>query len=276
MHPTLLEIGSLRFHAYPTMLAVAFLVCTLAITRDLNRQNPPIALDTAAGVWAFFGALVGARAFCIIQYGELRDLWRAVFFWERGLVFYGGLIGGIAAVYVYALRHRLPKAPIADAVAPYLALGEAITRIGCFLNGCCWGSVTHVPWAVCFPVGSYAYEQQLAAHSIAASATCSAPVHPTQAYMSIGLLGVFLFIKACSGRRWPIGMSTALYAIAYGLLRFTVEVFRGDSEYSVAGRFTVSQAISLTLFAAGIVSLGLLSLKRSSLERPKKEQNSLG
>lgn len=273
MHPTLLEIGPFVFHAYPTLLAVAFLVCTLLIVRDLNRQAPPIPLDTTAGVWAFFGALIGARAFCIVQYGSVKDLWRAILFWERGLVFYGGLIGGVLAVYLYAHRRRLPKLAVADAVAPYLALGEAITRIGCLLNGCCWGAVSALPWALCFPAGSFAFEQQVSAHVIAPASAWSAPVHPTQIYMTLGLILAFFVIRAARVNGSPTGLPVILYGILYGALRFTVECFRGDSARSVAG-LTVSQSISVMLVVAGMSGLACMAWRRKGVWKSTKEYTS--
>jgi phosphatidylglycerol:prolipoprotein diacylglycerol transferase len=259
MRPTLVEVFGFKFHAYPTMLAVAFLVGTLLTVRDLQRRDPPVPGSTQGGLWAFLGSLVGAKVYWILQYSEPKYLWHAVLVWEGGLVFYGGLIGGIFALYLYLVINRLPRLIVADAAAPYLALGEAITRIGCFLNGCCWGKVTAVPWAVCFPRNSYAYKRQIEQLLIDPSATVSAPVHPTQLYMTVGLLVVIVLLRAGAKRRPRDGVIALLYCFCYGVLRFAIEAFRADSARPVFG-MTVSQGISLVLAA---VSLGvLLALKR--------------
>ena len=271
MRPTLLEIGGLQFHAYPTMLAIAFLLCTLGMVRDLQRRTPPISLDPVVGVWALLGAMIGARAYCILQYGEIQDVWQAIFFWERGLVFYGGLIGGVLTVYVYLRWKRIPAVPVSDATAPYLALGEAITRIGCFLNGCCWGDVTHLPWGVHFPAGSLPYNQQLLDQIIQPTALTSAPVHPTQLYMTIGLLVVFAILKTLAHRTTIPGMLVAGYGIGYGILRFCVEGLRGDSARSVLG-MTISQTISLGFVLAGFVVVVWMLATKKRQKRDTEEE----
>ena len=252
MRPTLFEIGRLKFHGYPTMLAIAFLVGVFFCVRDLRRLDPPVEGKPTAGLWVFLGALVGAKAFWIIQFWGFRYLWQAIFIWEPGLVYYGGLMGGILGAYLYILLHRLPPLRIADVAAPYLALGEAITRIGCFLNGCCWGRDTHVFWAVQFPKWSYPYKQQIEDHLIDKTAAASLPVHPTQLYMMIGLVIIAIILKLSFRRRPFNGAVGLLYCFFYGILRFTVEVFRGDSVHSVSG-MTVSQSISLFLVMGSVV-----------------------
>ncbi|HPC17889.1 MAG TPA: prolipoprotein diacylglyceryl transferase [Candidatus Hydrogenedentes bacterium] len=250
MHPTLIDAFGYKFHAYPTMLAVAFLTCTLLAVREAQRRNPPIDATPQGGLWAFIGGLLGAKIYWILQYSEPKYLWRAFFVWEGGLVFYGGLIGGIFAVYVYIRVNDFPVRVCADIVAPYLALGEAITRLGCFLNGCCWGAPANVPWAVSFPKNSHVYWQQVRDHLITGSETASLPVHPTQLYMTAGLLLAMALMMRHEKTPHVPGATGALYLFFYGVVRFTVEMFRGDSARSVMG-MTVSEAISLGLVFAG-------------------------
>lgn len=266
MHPTLIEIFGLRFHAYVTMLAVAFLVGTLSIVRNLNRQEPPVPITTLSGIWAFSGALIGAKAFWIAQYDSIWNLWRVVFFWESGLVFYGGLIGAIIGLAAYTTVARLPFLSVVDACAPYAALGEAITRMGCFLNGCCWGRVCDAPWGVTFPRFSPAFDQQVHDHLITPAATAPLPVHPTQLYMVLGLSIAFTLLIRAWRRSHFGGQICLMYIFLYGVVRFTVEIFRGDCVRSVFG-LTVSQAISLGLMVAGMI--GLITLRRRDpAERP--------
>ena len=254
MRPTLLDIFGYKFHAYPTMLAIAFLTCTLLVVRDLQRHDPPIDASPQGGLWVFLGALFGAKAYWILQYSEPKYLWHTLYIWEGGLVFYGGLMGGVVAILAYLKFNKLPIWPAADICAPYLALGEAITRIGCFLNGCCWGGITSLPWAVTFPRHSHVFDQQLADHQLAASASAAAPVHPTQLYMTLGLLGAMIIMKRYLKRPHADGMIVLLYCMSYGVLRFTVEALRADSARSFLG-MTISQAISLAMALAGTVLL---------------------
>ena len=257
MRPTLLEVFGLKFHAWPTMLALAFLVGTLLAVRHGERAKPPIIGNPQGGLWAFIGALVGAKVFWILQYSEPKLLWRAFFLWEGGLVYYGGLIGGALAAFAYITVHKLPIRRSADVCAIYLALGQAITRVGCFLNGCCWGIETDVPWALTFPKNSYAYKHQIEAGIIDHTAVHANPVHPTQLYMVIGLIAIFALLEVAYGRRHFDGAIALLYCFAYGILRFIVEFYRGDSARSVFG-MTVSQVISLGLLILPVVVLALM------------------
>lgn len=261
MHPTLLHIFGLRFGAYMTMLATAFLVCTLGAVRDLQRRQPPVDATTHGGLWAFVGALLGAKAYWILQYDHPANLWRAVFIWQGGLVFYGGLAGGLLGAWAYAALNRIPKLALADAAAPYLALGEAITRIGCFLNGCCWGAVSNVPWAVAFPRNSPPFRQHVLEGLLDNTASRSMPVHPTQLYMVIALVAVFFALKRLNARSPFPGAAALGYLLAYGVIRFVVESFRGDSARSVAG-LTVSQTISGVLAILSISVFLVISLRR--------------
>ena len=255
MHDTILAIGDLRFHAYPTMLAAAFLTCTLLGCRKAARQHPPIYVNPRAGLCGFVGALLGAKVFWILQYSEPQRLWRALLFWEGGLVYYGGLIGGVTGITIYILWNRLPFWRVGDVCVVYLALGQAITRLGCFLNGCCWGTVSAVSWAVRFPKHSYAYKDHLGHGWIDRASERSLAVHPTQLYMMAGLFVIFLLLRWAQRRSPFKGFTVALYCFAYGVLRFCVEFLRGDSARSVFG-LTVSQTLSLVLIlGATIVAL---------------------
>ncbi len=257
MRPTLVKFFGLEFHAYTTMLAAAFLVCTLLAVREGLRQNPPIEGNPRGGLWAFFGALIGAKAFWIIQYDTPWNVWRAVFVWMGGYVFYGGLLGGAGALLLYMRLNRLPILRSGDICVQYLALGEAITRVGCFLNGCCWGEPTHVPWGVHFPRHSYAWLEHVKEGLLEASAPASLSVHPTQLYMVGGLVITFLLMRLLSARPHREGAIILHYCLLYGILRFSVEHFRGDSARSVLG-LTVSQSISAALIVFAVAGYFLL------------------
>lgn len=268
MRPTLITIGSLKFHAYPTMLAVAVVVCALWAVRDANRAARPIPATTQGGLWGFIGGLVGAKVFWILQYSEWQNLWRAFFIWEGGLVFYGGLLGGILGVAIYLRINRFPYWQSADIAAPYIALGEAITRVGCFMNGCCWGAVApDLPWAITFPRHSPAFGRQVEQNLLDRSAEASLPVHPTQLYMVAGLLIIAFLLKMAHLKKWPFyGAIGLFYCFLYGILRFSVEGLRGDSVRSVAS-MTVSQTISLGFVAGSaatyVIVLGAMRNTRS-------------
>ncbi len=268
MRPTLLEIGSLKFHAWPAMLAIAFVVGTLLAAREANRGERAFPGTPQGGLWGFVGALVGAKVFWILQFSEPRYLWGALFVWQGGMVYYGGLIGGVAGLALYVTLNRFPYWRTADVCAPYLALGQAITRVGCFLNGCCWGVVAeNLPWAVRFPRHSHPFNRQVEEGLLEPSADVSLPTHPTQLYMAAGLLAIALILKVALSRKRPFDGTVALgYCFLYGILRFIVEFYRGDSARSVFG-MTVSQAISLVFIVGSTVTFAVV-MHRVRLRRP--------
>lgn len=259
MRPVLFEWHSLKFHAYPTMLAIAFLATTFLAVRDLNRLDPPIRATTHGGLFAILGGLIGAKAFWILQYGDPAKIWQAVLFWTSGFVFYGGLIGAIGAVLAYVLYNKLPILRCADVCAPYLALGEAITRVGCFLTGCCWGRPTALPWGVQFPKASSAHwYMRNMSNELTQADSLTPALHPTQLYMCLGLLLIVFPVLLYTSRKPHFRGAVALqYLFLYGVLRFTVEVFRGDSGHPALG-MTLSQLISLGMAVFSLVALTLI------------------
>jgi len=120
-------------------------------------------------VWLFIGGVVGARLFYVVEYWD--DRFRTDSFWqtlgrvlnfpEGGLVIYGGLFGALAAVYVFLGKNKLPVLAMFDLLAPSLLIGLALGRLGCLLNGCCYGGPTDLPWAVTFPRDSLPYRDQV-------------------------------------------------------------------------------------------------------------------
>ena len=245
MYPTLLSIGIFEFHTYTVAAAVAFLTSVLLAVRENYKLENPYPVTPIGGLWAFFGGLVGAKAYYILQYDEIRHLYRAFYIWSGGLVFYGGLIGGFLGAVVYIKWKRLPILPSGDIVMPYVPLGQALARPGCFFNGCCWGSQTDMPWGVCYPKGSLgAYHQHLEQNLIDSSAPCSLPVHPVQLYAAAGLLLVFFVMRYAYKRPHHTGAVMLLYPLLYGTLRFFTECFRGDSARHLF-HMTASQMIAL-------------------------------
>lgn len=276
MRPTLISLGMLEFHAYTFMMAVAFLAAVLLTVRENYKLERPYPVTPVGGLWVYFGALIGARLYWIAQYDALNHFYRAVFFWQGGLVFYGGLLGGVLGGVVYLKYKKAPIVPMADMCAPYLALGHAIGRVGCFLNGCCWGTPTDLPWGIRYPKASWgAYEQQVKDGLINSHAAASLPVHPTQLYCAAGLLLIFFFLRYVYKRRRHTGFVMLLYLLLYGTLRFAVEFFRGDSPRPVLN-MTVSQTVALVLIAVSglVVCMLKLSLWRTppalEVEPPQK------
>ena len=138
-----------------------------------------------------------------------------------------------------------------DVAAPAVAIGIAIGRIGCFLNGCCYGAVCDRGWAISFPAGSHAWVRQVDAGLISPLASHSLPVHPTQIYASLAGFAVLAALLVYLPRRRNPGQAMALLMIIYPLSRWPLEVLRGDEPAIFAG-MTLSQNISVGLFAGGL------------------------
>ncbi len=200
------------------------------------------------GTWLVVGALVGARIWYVVSYWKEdfadRPLVEALMIQRGGLVFYGGLIGAFASCYAFVRRGRLPAWKVADVMAPSIALGHAMGRIGCLMHGCCYGHACTLPWAVHFP----------AHHE-----TRGAGVHPTQLYESgLNLLLSFALARMFKVRRFD-GQVFAVYLCSYAVLRSVVEMFRGDYPNRYAGgSLTPAHLVSMAIFVLGVFLLGHL------------------
>jgi len=184
-----------------------------------------------------------------------RDCFAALEVWRGGLTFYGGFVFATAFGLYFSRKHHMGMWKVADLCAPWIAFGLALTRVGCFLNGCCFGKVTNVPWAVRFPVGSPAWEAQHDAHLIANGAA-TLPVHPTEIYLAILNLLTFITLYFVIRRRKRFdGQVFAWLLIMKGIFRSFVEIWRDDDRGVFFGWLSTSQIISLPLVALGIYML---------------------
>lgn len=233
MRPVLIKIGAFNIYSYGFMLAVAFLIGTLLARSEARRKgfNPDIIFDLVLVVAA--GGIIGARLFYVIghwqQFAETPLLALAI--WQPGLVFYGGLLGGAFGVLIFVRVKNLFLWDIADILAPSLALGYAIARIGCFLNGCCYGKPSSLPWAVDF---------------------FDVPRHPTQLYSSIYSLVIFGILWYSRKKISTPGILFWSYLGLYAFFRFAIEFLR-ISQRVVFG-LSAAQIISIFVFLmAGIV-----------------------
>jgi phosphatidylglycerol:prolipoprotein diacylglycerol transferase len=212
-----------------------------------------------SGVWLILGAVIGARALYVVSYWDRlmqtpsfpRMPWTEVFMIQKGgLVFYGGLIGASLATLLYVWKHRLPLWRFADALAPSIALGYVPGRLGCLMNGCCFGKPTELPWGIRFPVGHDAY-----GHA----------VHPTQVYDALLSLMLYLVLaRLYRGRRFE-GQVFATYLLCYAVTRSVVEAFRGDyAERYLGGIATPAHLISVVTFLVGAALYWKLSRRAGS------------
>jgi phosphatidylglycerol:prolipoprotein diacylglycerol transferase len=184
-----------------------------------------------------------------------RDCLKVLKVWQGGLAYYGGFVFAAGFGLYYARKHKLGMWKMADLAAPWVAFGLALTRIGCFLNGCCFGKVSSVPWAVRFPKGGIVHQAQLDAHLISAG-DAPLPVHATQLYLAaLNLLTFFLLYYLFRRRKRFDGYLFAWLLILKGVFRSVVEIWRDDERGVLFGWLSTSQMISVPLVALGIYLL---------------------
>ncbi len=248
MHPIAFQIGRLPVTWYGIMMACAFIAGLWTASRRSLRDKiaPETILDL--GPWLIVGGIIGARLLYVLSYWQeqFADQPLSAIFsvWHGGLVFYGGLTGAALGCIFFARRRKVPLWKLADVMAPSIALGSFFGRIGCLLNGCCFGSGCSLPWAIHFPPGHKTYPEG---------------VHPTELYdASINLL-FYGFLARLYRRKKYDGQVFVVYVIGYAILRSFVEIFRGDySRYYLGGWATPAQLVSALMLGTGLVLLRLL------------------
>jgi phosphatidylglycerol:prolipoprotein diacylglycerol transferase len=182
------------------------------------------------------------------EFFEGKPLAEIFMVWKGGLVFYGGLVGATLAGIFYIRLKKLPLWKVADILAPSIALGYVFGRIGCLLNGCCYGRACNLPWAIRFPADNPLNPPTF-------------PVHPTEIYDSLLNLGLYAFLAWLYRRKKFDGQVFGVYLVCYAVLRSFVEMFRGDyPEYQhyLGGWATPAHLASILILAVGLVLLGLL------------------
>jgi phosphatidylglycerol:prolipoprotein diacylglycerol transferase len=168
MFPELLRIPftDLTIKSYGTLMVIGFLVAVQVLRRLAKREGIDPILITNASLYALITGIVGARIFYVVHYPEqFSEDWLSVLkIWHGGLEFLGGVFLGIAVLVAYLAAKRLPVRKTLDMLAIGLLVGLGFGRIGCFLNGCCFGRPSDLPWAVRFPYNSFAYVSQINAN----------------------------------------------------------------------------------------------------------------
>jgi phosphatidylglycerol:prolipoprotein diacylglycerol transferase len=221
------------------------------------------------GIWLFIAGVIGCRAFYCIQYASRmfyndvgghavlkspQDLIiAAINLPDGGLVYYGGIPAGLLAAVWICRRRKINLLALGDIIIPSLFLGMAFGRIGCFLNGCCYGDRCNLPWGVQFPMGSVPDMALVLRGFVGADQDLSIRLHPTQLYSSLDGLFLFLLTQAYFPFRPRNGAVIALGALTYPITRFAIESLRGDELGQFSTSLTISQWISILMFAIGVV-----------------------
>ena len=257
MFPELFHLGPVHLRSFGTLMAVAFLVGTWLGLREAKRMS----LDEDGFVnvilLTLVASILGARALYVIEHlGEFRRSWGSVWaLWEGGLTLYGGIVAGTFGGLTAAARMGLPRWRVADALTPSLAIGAMFGRIGCFLNGCCYGHPTLVPWGVKFPPAAFATLE-----------FGDTPVHPSQLYNAAAALVLFVVMWTLRRRFRVPGVLFWTFIVAFSLVRIPIDLTRSYEADAVLVRgvidVTESQAMSLALALFGAAMI--LRLRREA------------
>lgn len=238
MIPVLFSWGSIHLYSYGLSLAVGLLIALHLMRRraakgDFLKPDDVSDILMAVFIWGF----AGARLLFVIQNLSLfvSNPLKVFAVWEGGLVFYGGAIAGTFGFYITAKLKKLSFWKLLDFFTPYAALVQCFGRIGCFLNGCCYGKTCDLPWAVHFP-----HVEGL--------------VHPTQIYEAIYDLALFFFLLARRRSARFEGEVGLLYFLLYAFGRYLIE-FAREPGLSWMG-LTFNQWIS-----AGIIFVAFIFFK---------------
>jgi len=218
LRPELFEIGPITVHSYGFFLALAFIVGMIVSFWYLRRQFLDAYVVFELVLAAAVGGIVGARIFYVVgHWSEFSARWWEIFkFWNvEGLVFYGGFIGGVLAAVAVIRVRRLSIGVVLDSGGLAVPAALAVARVGCYLNGCCFGKSSDLPWAVTFPLSTQAR-----------MGMPRNPVHPTQIYEIILDLAILIILLAVCRKFRYRGEIMLSFIMLYAVARFTLEFFR--------------------------------------------------
>jgi len=261
MHSICFEIGPLTIHWYGVFMALGFMGGLLNWIWLGRSRGHDTQFCSDLIFWVMVSGIVGARvAYVLENLAEYAAAPMTVFRIDQGgLVFYGGFVASGAAIVYFAKKKRVPVMPLFDFVITSVPLAHALGRIGCFLNGCCFGRCTSLPVGVHFPKPSAPFWEHARNDIVEKTATLSASVHPVQLYESAYNFMIYVVLILIYRRTKRVGIVSAVYLMLYSVGRFTLEFFRGDRGERVAvGQLSIGQFISIPLFVLGLVILSVV------------------
>jgi phosphatidylglycerol:prolipoprotein diacylglycerol transferase len=260
--PFFLPMATVPVFGYGAMLLLSFWSAGTYGAWRARQQGIPEKLIWDLAITILMSGIVGARIFYLVQKREMvfadvhtvgQFLFTLVNLPDGGIVLYGGVIGGAIAFLAFCRHHKLSVLNIADIVTPSVFLGVGFGRIGCFLNGCCYGDFCDLPWSVQYPSGTNTFDALVMRGFISAADAATPPMHPSQIYSSINGFLIAILTANFFAVRPQVGSVLALGWILYPILRFLEERVRADELGQFDTGLTISQLISLGLGAMGII-----------------------
>jgi len=250
--PEAFRIGPLIVSWYGIMVVLA--IVAIVVFSAFRARSYGVKSDQiyALALWAVLAGILGARIIHIIDYWSYYLSNPLQIFGFAGFGVYGAIIGAALATGIYSWRKKLSFWVLGDIIAPGAVLGQAIGRLGCTLNGCCYGAETDVPWAFQWTdPGTYA--------------PLGMAVHPAQVYLLLWNLAVFGVLWSLRNRLKPYGSLFLIYIALYSVGDFAIRFFREDNNITFEGLFQ-AQLVGIILF---IGSMATLAVRMYLARRPK-------
>lgn len=242
MFPVIISTRWFNIYSYGLFVSLGYAAGTYWILKEAKREK----LDQAAIfdmlLFQLAVGIAGSRLLYLVEYSpEPMSLKKFLAFDQGGLTFYGSLISAFIFDFLFLKYKRIPFWQVMDCVGLGLPIGIAIARFGCFLNGCCHGTPTNMPWGIVFPRVS------------------SVRVHPTQIYESMAGLFIFFVLQKFRPKRRNYGEVFFICIGSYGILRFLIEFYRGDNPVVALG-MTLSQLIGIGTALISIAAIKIISM----------------
>jgi phosphatidylglycerol:prolipoprotein diacylglycerol transferase len=248
--PVAFTIGALSVRWYGILVALAVLTLILWALREV-RRGVDLSYETV-----FNAALVGIPSGVIFsRLLHVIDQWPYYFqnpgqiIGGSGLTIYGAVLGAALGIWIYSRFSKISFGYLADVLAPGIILAQAVGRVGCTINGCCYGIETHLPWAVV-----YTHPESFAPIGV--------PIHPTQPYEIVYNLIVFVVLLRLRGRFQPSGSLFLIYLTFYALWRFGIDFIREGTDFLFG--LHEAQVISIIVL---IITITLMALRTRWVKR---------
>lgn len=244
MHPEFIKIGNFVIYWYGVMVATGIFIGSFLFQKFAINEGYSEKITSRMIFWMVFWAIIGARSLHILVHIPYyyRHPFEIIKIRNGGLAVEGGIVSGLFFIIIFCKINRLKIIKTLDLLSVFVPLGQAIGRIGCFLNGCCYGKKTNFIFGVKFPHLPY-------------------KVHPTQLYYSFSYLILFYFLFLLYKKKVKEGIIFSTYLISFALIRYLIDFLRGDLKNTFLSLYP-TQIIAIPIFFLGGVLFIIFSYRK--------------